>query len=473
MWTLNDNKAIPIYQQIMEQIIGYIQDGTLQPGDQVPAERKLADFYQVNRSTVVHALDELVSLGWVIRRQGSGTIINEGNWGRSTIPRVDWRSFFTQDSLRKDPYAEKIQQLLQDPTAIDFYSGELPLSLIPDFRFPSYTWEELLLEERKQGTLGYQPLQKVICERIKREQKIEVSSDQVLITSGAQQAMFLLLQVMLQSGDSVAIEDPSFLYSLPIFASAGIKLYGVELDDQGMRIDKLEQLILTKKIKLIIVNPTFQNPTGTTMSEQRRSELIALSQKYQLPIVEDEVFSELNFQTVPASLKELAPHQVIHLGSLSKIFGSSIKIGWIVADQDLIQRLSEAKQIMDFSISVFPQVIAYTALKDPNFEAHQKKLVQTLKQRASDFEAQAKNVFDDWEISSICGGMYVYLKWKHQKLTRKDWDIFIKHKVLIAPSFLFSSDTMAMRINYTRMDQHGQQVFFERLQKISTELRRK
>lgn len=472
MWELSENKSTPIYQQIMEQIITYIQDGTLQPGDRLPAERKLADYYQVNRSTVVHALDELVSLGWVLRRQGSGTVVNEGNWGRSTIPRVDWRSLFTQESHPKEPFLEKLQQLLNDPEAVDLYSGELPLNLIPDFRFPSYTWEELLLEERKQSPLGYRPLQQVICQRIKADQKIEVSSEQVLITSGAQQAMFLLLQVMLQSGDSVAIEDPSFLYSLPIFATAGIKLYGVEMDKEGMRIDKLEQLILTKKIKLIILNPTFQNPTGSTMSKKRRNELIELSRKYQLPIVEDEVFSEMNFDEIPPSLKELAPHQVIHLGSLSKIFGSSIKIGWIVADRDLIQRLSEAKQMMDFSISVFPQVIAHTALTDPRFEQNQKDLVVELEQRAAAFIEAAQVVAEDWDFSAIDGGIYVYFTWRHQKLTRTDWEIFLREKLLIAPAFLFSNDTMAMRVNYTRLTEGTREQFFLKLQTISKELRR-
>lgn len=472
MWELADNKSIPIYQQIIEQIITYIQDGTLHPGDKLPAERKLAEYYQVNRSTVVHALEELVSLGWVLRRQGSGTIVNEGNWGRSTIPRVDWRSLFTREALPKEPFVEKAQILRNDPETIDLYSGELPLSLIPDFRFPSYTWEELLLEERNQSPLGYKPLQQVICQRIKKEQKIDVSANQVLITSGAQQAMFLLLQVMLQSGDSVAIEDPSFLYSLPIFASAGVKLYGVEMDQEGMRIDKLEQLILTKKIKLIILNPTFQNPTGSTMSEKRRNELIELSRKYQLPIVEDEVFSEMNFSTIPPSLKELAPHQVIHLGSLSKIFGSSIKIGWIVADKDLIQRLSEAKQMMDFSISIFPQVIAHTALKDSRFEQNQAELVIALKRQAQAFTENAKSIVEDWSISTINGGIYVYLTWRHQNLTRKDWEIFLREKLLIAPAFLFSNDTMAMRVNYTRMTEQTRKQFFTKLETISKELRR-
>lgn len=467
MWELNTTKKIPVYQQIMEQIIEYIQTGQLTPGDRLPSERKLAASYRVNRSTVVHALEELVSLGWIIRQQGSGTLVNEGRWGRSATPRMNWRQLLSRETPRMEPYLVELQELQKDSQVLDLYTGELPLELIPDFQLPAYTWEELLIEEKKQKELGYPPLQTIICERLAREQGLKIETNQVLITSGAQQALFLLLQIMLEAGDSVAIEDPSFLYSLPIFDTAGVRLYGVPMDEEGMQIEALEQLILAKRVKLIIVNPTFQNPTGNTMTLTRRKQLIALSEKYQLPIVEDDVFSELNFEQLPPSLKVLAPHQVIHLGSLSKVFGSSIKIGWIIADQDLIQRLAEAKQMMDFSISVFPQVVAYTALTDQSFEKNRHSLISTLEQKRNCFNQYAQYVADDWEISSIDGGLYVWVRWRHQKLTRKDWALFLQEKLLVAPSFLFSNDTMAMRVNYTRMTEEECHTFFVKLQKIS------
>lgn len=467
MWILDNQKKIPVYQQIMEQIIEYIQQGILLPGDKLPAERKLAQQYQVNRSTVVHALDELVSLGWIVRKRGSGTVVNEGNWGRSTTPRVDWRRLLTTQPLPKDIFSQELNQLLTTEDRLDLFTGELPLSLIPDFRFPSYTWEELLKEEKKQSSLGYPPILEQIALRLQKEQKIAVSSKEILITSGAKQAMFLLLQVMLQSGDSVAVEDPSFLYSLPIFATAGIRLYGVPLDGEGMEIPALEQLILTKKIKMILVNPTFQNPTGRTMSTNRRQELIALSHKYQIPIVEDEVFSELSFSGVPKSLKALAPHHVIHLGSLSKVFGSSLKIGWIVADEDLIARLAEAKQMMDFNLSVFPQVVAHTALIDEHFETNRQQLVAELAKRAENFTKGIQAFKKYWNCEGIEGGLYVYLTWQGPKLNRRDWQIFLQEKLLIAPSFLFSNDTMAMRVNYTRLAAAELPLFWEKLTAVT------
>lgn len=108
MWSLNKEKGVPVYVSIIELILSYIKNGDLLPGERLPSERKLANYFQVNRSTVVHALDELVALGWIVRKQGSGTIVNEGKWGISTAPRTDWRRYLEQNAFAKiDPFIEQ------------------------------------------------------------------------------------------------------------------------------------------------------------------------------------------------------------------------------------------------------------------------------------------------------------------------------------------------------------------------------
>lgn len=473
MWVLDKKNPIPLYRQIMEQIITYIQEGKLLPGEKLPPERKLAVSYGVNRSTIVRALDELVSLGWIVRKQGSGTIVNEGRWGRATEPRVDWRRHLLNSYSTKDSYVTAIEAKRKDGQVLDLYSGDLPISLIPSFEVPSFTWEELIIEERQQNLLGYPPLQKAISQRLSKDYQIDVSSKEVLITSGAQQALFLILQVMLQTGDSVAIENPSFLYSLPIFETAGVRLYGAEMDDEGICIEDLKQLILKKKIKLLLLNPTFQNPTGKVMSLKRRKEVIRLCSQYQIPIVEDDVFSELNFSESIPTMKSLAPHQVIYIGSLSKIFSSSIKIGWIVADRELVQILAKARQMMDFSLSVFPQILASNALVDTNFDSKQHQLVKNVQQKAVNFEKHAAILKENWQVEPIKGGLYCWMKWRGPRLNRLDWQKFLDDGVLIAPSFLFGDDTNAMRVNYTRLDENKVVLFIEKMQKITEILRRK
>lgn len=473
MWSLKKEKGVPVYVSIIELILSYIKNGDLLPGEHLPSERKLATYFQVNRSTVVHALDELVSLGWIIRKQGSGTFVNEGKWGISTTPRTDWRLYLEQNAFAKvDPFTEQIERLIKqsDTNVLDLYTGELPMDLIPSFSFPPLTWKHFL-EEEQQNDLGYLPLRQSISRQTEKDYGFSLPSESLLITSGAQQALFLILQVLLQSGDSVAIEDPSFLYALPIFQAAGIRLYGVKMDQEGINLEALEKMIRQHRVKMVMVNPSFQNPTGKTMSMERRQALVKLCQNYQVPILEDDVFANLNF--VPSDqiqpLKKLDPENVLYIGSLSKILGSTTKIGWLSAPTSVNQQLAEARKMMDFSLSIFPQLLANLALTDKEFSSKITHLKQTVEQRG-------KSVFDvldkmvEWDVTMPKGGFYIWATWKQGKLRPKDWTIFLQEGLLIAPSFFFSENQDSIRINFTRVDENNLLILKEKLRAVTQKI---
>ncbi|WP_430598455.1 PLP-dependent aminotransferase family protein [Enterococcus sp. AZ177] len=473
MWSLKKEKGVPVYVSIIELILSYIKNGDLLPGEHLPSERKLATYFQVNRSTVVHALDELVSLGWIIRKQGSGTFVNEGKWGISTTPRTDWRLYLEQNAFAKvDPFTEQIERLIKqsDTNVLDLYTGELPMDLIPSFSFPPLTWKHFL-EEEQQNDLGYLPLRQSISRQTEKDYGFSLPSESLLITSGAQQALFLILQVLLQSGDSVAIEDPSFLYALPIFQAAGIRLYGVKMDQEGINLEALEKMIRQHRVKMVMVNPSFQNPTGKTMSMERRQALVKLCQNYQVPILEDDVFANLNFvpsdQILP--LKKLDPENVLYIGSLSKILGSTTKIGWLSAPTSVNQQLAEARKMMDFSLSIFPQLLANLALTDKEFSSKITHLKQTVEQRG-------KSVFDvldkmvEWDVTMPKGGFYIWATWKQGKLRPKDWTIFLQEGLLIAPSFFFSENQDSIRINFTRVDENNLLILKEKLRAVTQKI---
>ncbi|MGX7245202.1 aminotransferase-like domain-containing protein [Enterococcus quebecensis] len=473
MWSLKKEKGVPIYISIIELILSYIKNGELLPGERLPSERKLAEFFQVNRSTVVHALDELVSLGWIVRKQGSGTIVNEGKWGITTTPRTNWRQYLQQNAFAKvDPFIEQIEMLLKQSNehVLDLYTGELPLDLIPSFAFPPLTWKHFL-EEEQQDDLGYLPLRQSISRETEKEYGFSLPPESLLITSGAQQALFLILQVLLQSGDSVAIEDPSFLYALPIFQAAGIRLYGVKMDEEGICLDSLEKMIRQHRVKMVMVNPSFQNPTGKTMSMKRRKALVKLCQNYQVPILEDDVFGKLNFissdQIQP--LKKLDPENVLYIGSLSKILGSTTKIGWLSAPTSVNQQLAEARKMMDFSLSIFPQVLANLALTDEAFSAKTTYLKKKVEERGQAvFDVVSK--IDGWEVEMPKGGFYLWAKWKRGRLRQKDWAIFLQEGLLIAPSFIFSENQDSIRINFSRVDEDKLSIFEKKMKKITKKI---
>lgn len=472
MWSIDKQSAIPLYQQISEQIIQAIQQGQLAPGDKLPPERQLAETYQVNRSTVVRALEELVSLGWITRRQGSGTQVAEGRWGSRQLLLHQWRTLLASPFLKEDPYLLALKEKQTLPEVIDLSTGDLPATLIPDFEFPAITWEQVLQEEKKLTATGYPPLKQIILDHLKERLALTIEGQDLLITSGSTQGISLLTQVLLETGDTIATEDPSFLFALPLFSSLGIHLVGIKQDEEGILCNELEHVIQTKKIKLLYLNPNYQNPTGKTMSLNRRKKIIALCEKYHLPIIEDDVFSELNFETALPSLKSLAPNQVIYVGSLSKLFGSSIKIGWLLAPKTLIESLANVKKRLDIETDLFPQWLATAALSSSEYDQQQAKLVNELKKRSLHFEKEMHSFVKDWTFHSIKGGLYYWLTWQHQPLTRKDWQFFLEENVLLAPSFLFSSDTMSVRINYTQLSSDELMLFKQKLITITNKIRK-
>lgn len=474
MEPLDRRSKLPLFQQLIQKIIDDIQNGTLAPGDRLLPERKMAALYGVNRSTVNHALEELTSLGWLTRRQGSGTHVAQGRLGSRQAPQNQWRQLLAQRRIKEDPYLTQLQALRQQATddILDLASGDLPLSLIPDFRFPPYTWEQILKENRQTDATGYYPLKAIIQERLLENFGLKTEGQDLLITSGSTQGINLVLQTLLQPGDTIATEDPSFLFALPLFQTLGLHLEGIPCDAEGLLPQALEKQIITKRIKLLYLNPTFQNPTGRTMSLNRRKSIIQVCEKYMIPIIEDDVFGELDFGPPLPKLKVLAPQQVIYLSSLSKIFSGNIKIGWLQAPKSLVMSIANTKTQLDAETNLFPQLLANAALRSPDYQHNHQQLIQHLQQRSRNFTEAMRNYQEDWHFQSINGGLYYWLIWQHQPLTRKNWQYFFQEKLLVAPSFLFTNDTMAMRVNYTQLTTDNVQDFCQRLDRISTNLKR-
>lgn len=459
MWQLDRTTTEPLYQQIIQLVLTNIQTGKLLPGDLLPPERKLAELLEVNRSTVVRALDELTSKGVLIRKQGSGTRVNPEKWGRYTGFTANWKEYLTQGAFnQEEPYLTKIKQVPKSETVDNLATGDLPLSLIPSIDLPNITWKEFIQEEEQEDILGYLPLREKVAAFLAEENQLTLPASQLLLTSGAQQALFLLIQVLLAPGDAVAIEQPSFFYALPIFQAAGIRVYGVPVSETGMDLDQLEDLIVRKKIKMMFTNPNFQNPTGYLLGLSYRKKLLNVCRSYQIPVVEDDVFGQLYIEKKdrPTQLKQLDFDNVIYIGSLSKILGSTTKIGWISAPVQVLEQLTKARQAMDFSMSIFPQVLAYDALKGlmkhGQLEDLRAQLVKKQQQFIQQLEKECPNAFTYFIPK---GGYYLWLTYPHKRLTKKDYDLFIHQELLVMPSFLFGADSQSFRVNYANLeDQH-------------------
>lgn len=456
MWKIIKTESFPIYQQIITLIEDYIEAGQLLPGDKLPAERELAAMLTVNRSTLVKALDELSARGILTRKQGSGTWISEDKWGVFTGQKTNWRHYVSQGSfLQKTPYMDKMKQLLNESSekVIDLASGELPLNMMPKISTPALSWQTFLAEEDSEDIAGYRPLKETIRTMIDRDRDVQINLNQIFITSGAQQALFLITQCLLTSGDAIAIESPSYFYALSIFQSAGLRIYALPMDENGVKLDELEQLYRKHRIKMVFVNPTFQNPTSLTMGTKRREALVKLCAKIQVPIVEDDPYSMLAFtdQPMPPPLKKLDTDNVLYIGSLSKVMGSTTRIGWLLGPAAVVTRLAEARQEMDFGLSIFPQVLANHVLNDSDFNQHITWLREALQIKR---DLLITCLPEELEYSIPNGGFHLwcYLP-PNQTWTSRSFDVFLEHKLLVMPAFLFGVKESALRLTFARLNE--------------------
>jgi 2-aminoadipate transaminase len=273
----------------------------------------------------------------------------------------------TAKSIKRSAIRELLK-LTEDPSIISFAGGLPAPESFPVEELREVTNE--VLDKEASKALQYGPtegdtgLRKILAERY-LAQGFKITTDNVLVTTASQQALYLLAMVFIDRDDTVIVELPSYLGGLQAFGSQGAKFVGVPDDQDGMRLDilvqKLEELKTQGvKPKLIYVVPDFQNPAGMTWSLERRHELLKIAKKYDVLIVEDSPYRELRFDGVdiPSIFSLDTDEHVIHLGTFSKIFVPGFRIGWVIAPTPVIDKMVTAKQAVDLCTPPFTQRIA-------------------------------------------------------------------------------------------------------------------
>jgi DNA-binding transcriptional MocR family regulator len=391
MLRLDRDSHTPLYIQIRNQLREMILEGTLSEGSRLPPERKMAAALGVNRSTVVNAYRELAADGLVEAHVGRGTTVcrppavspstplraGAVEWPVGEAPRPErdeasgseaalthplvWNEYFvSRPEGGRDPLLRDLMALLTRSDTISFAAGIPAPELYPldDFR-QAMTH---VLKTAGQTLLqpcpieGYYPLRQTIAQRM-AGRGVTVRAENILIVTGSQQGLDLIARAFLRAGDEVVVEAPSYLGALQIFGAAGARLLGVPLDREGMRLDVLENILIRYRPKLIYTLPTFQNPSGRTMTPRRRLRLLELARRHRVPVVEDDPYGEL-YYTDQAPSPLLALDQdgyVIYLSTFSKTLFPGLRLGWVAAPRPVIERLSQIKQLADLHCSTLIQ----------------------------------------------------------------------------------------------------------------------
>ena len=298
-----------------------------------------------------------------------------GRWATAHSDGMNWTDRFAQRTgLMRRSAVRELLQVASQPGIISFAGGLPAAELFPVSRVKAAADAVL---ERVGGqclqyaeTEGLPGLRDWIARQFSREH-LTVERENVLITSGAQQALDLIGRVLLDEGDRVAVENPTYLALLSAWRPLGVEFLAVPSDTQGMRVDALEPL-LERKPKLMYLTPNFQNPQGTTLALERRKRLVALLQEYEIPVVEDNPYGDLRYNgpSLPNLLEFEAgfsrtthhaprsPDHVIYAGTFSKVLMPGLRVGWVIADRQVIDKLVQAKQAADLHTNTLGQYLA-------------------------------------------------------------------------------------------------------------------
>jgi DNA-binding transcriptional MocR family regulator len=421
----------PLYARLAKAIRTGIGDGTIPVGSRLPAERMLADALAVSRTTVATAYRSLEEDGWLERRRGSGT-------------RVKLRS-----DLRG---AEAPSVPLSQGAAIETLLGELEGTV--DLTVAGFLGAEALpaemlaisVKEAENALLrhvGYLPSGlPELRERVAAwltDGGLPTASPQVLITSGAQQAVGLVAALVLQPGDVVVLENPTYFGAIDVFRSRGARLVPVPLDRDGVNVEALRSAVATSAPALIYVTPTCNNPTGSVLSSERRHSVARLLESFDGYVIEDQALAPLLYEGErPSPLASLTDSEkVVVIGSMSKLFWGGLRVGWIRAPETLITRLTRLKVMADLGSSLPSQLIASRLLpKGAEVQARRREQLRERWRALTDLVAE---LLPSWELWPPSGGPFAWAKLPEGDANRLA-QIANRHGVRIMPGSILSVD---------------------------------
>ena len=375
---------------------------------------------------------------------------------------MDYR-FSDRMSTMRGSAIREIFKFAADPEVISLAGGNPAPELFPNEELADIAAELLrnqpVLSLQYGVTEGYTPLREAVKARLKRVEHIDNADDEVIIVSGGQQGIELSAKALVNEGDTVIVEEPSFIGALNAFRSYNAHLAGVKMDEDGMNIASLEKTVAeNKNAKLIYTIPTFQNPMGTTMSLEKRKAVYEITRKNNLIIIEDNPYGDLTFDgTKTPTIKSMdVDGRVIYCGSFSKILAPGLRIGFVCANKAIVQKIVVGKQISDVHTAMLPQLLAYEYMTRFDLDAAIVKMRANYAHKCRTMlDAIARDFPADVTCTRPNGGLFIWCDLGHGVDTQALAATCAANKVVYVPGSTFMVDmdkpSSALRLNYSTM----------------------
>jgi 2-aminoadipate transaminase len=475
---------ISLTQQLVERFAEAIEAGDLEPGEKLPPTRSLAAGAGINHLTAARVYRRLAERGYVTASVGRGTFV------RTLVPAAgsdggdEWQSLALPD--RPLSYQSEI---LSD--AFRFASDEDVVSLATGFVSPkTYPLKQLaeisaeVFEKEGEAALGYLagaegvPALREQLAAHGRAHGYASDADEILVTSGGQQAIDLVARAVLGPGDVAAVESPTFVGGLNSLRATGARLIGIPVDQDGFDVDALEQVLARHEVKLCSVQTSCHNPTGADLSPERRERLARLAVERNFFVMEDGVYSDVRFEgKSPGALRQLAPGHVLYVNSLSKTVGGGLRIGWIAARGPVLDRLATLKLESDFFTAALTQHIAARWLARGDYERHIESTLPFYRERRDALlEALERHLAGEYRTQVPRGGHHLWVTLDRPLDERSLYSEALRHGVAFTPGGAVTVERRtqtSLRLSFSLLEPEQLDEGVRRLARAIRELRRR
>jgi DNA-binding transcriptional MocR family regulator len=481
--TFTRDGNVSLTQQLVDRFAAAIDSGELEPGEKLPPTRELAAEVGVNHLTAARVYRRLAEQGYVTAKVGRGTFV------RSLAPAGieeygdDWQVYALPEY--DIPYPERVLAeafaSAGDPDLISLALGWPSPRLYPTEELARIT-AEVFAEEGGEALSylsaeGLYELREQLALR-GREAGFADSPDEIVVTSGAKQALSLTARATLEKGDVAVIESPTFVGMLDSLHHTGARVIGVPVDEDGLDADALERLLARHEVKLVALQTACQNPTGRNISEERRQRIAQLAMERNFFVLEDRVYADSSFEgEPPRPMRELAPAHVIYVNSLSKSVGGGLRAGWVAARGPVHERIAMLKLENDFHSPTLIQHMAARWLAAGAHDRHVKKTLPFYRERRDALlAALERHLPGEYRVDVPTGGHHLWVTLKRPVDERALYSESARQGVTFTPGGAVTAERRsqtAMRLSFSLLDPPELDEGVRRLARAIREVRRR
>ncbi|MCF0203603.1 MAG: PLP-dependent aminotransferase family protein [Bacteroidaceae bacterium] len=428
------DRSVPLYMQVANTIQAIIDRGGLRPGDALPGSREMAEHLDVSRKTVVSAISYLLR---------KGSIVNK--------PRIGM--FVAEPPVIPDSSAEPAPRTL---LTID---DGLPDTTIVPFAELSRAYRQLFNRAARWQMLGYtqpyghQRFREAVAKMLNLSRSLTVSPDNICITRGSQMALYLISHALLQPGDTIIMENPGYPRAYDTFLQAGLKIIPVDVDEHGIIVDDIEQIMRHTCINAIYLTPRHQFPTTVTLSARRRQQLVRLVRMYQFYVVEDDYGCEFHFSGPLLSplYTQLPPDYAIYIGSFSKLLAPAIRIGMMAASEAAIRKVGELRSLIDMQGDNSMEQAILDLIEQGALRRHLKESTKLYVRKKNHLCKLLATLGDKVRFCNPTGGLAVWVTLPQLRITAGDLTARLAKNYVAAPVFTLPTGEVGIRIGYASL----------------------